>query len=185
MSLGSTTAAKWGAQEVAGSRLLLQGVLLVPNGILKPVLCFLSETEAKKACAWLRAAGFPQYAQLYEGESCLLLLTSVPVLFLGAPVLCLNLGWLQRELAKLWWGEKAKRVVYWLCDHVLKVEALSLGCGLESWPCWQLFCIPELFPFGQGHEESPGWLLQLGLWRAGGSSVVGCLRWVRGQRQPG
>ncbi|NXI38063.1 STA13 protein, partial [Galbula dea] len=24
------------------------------------------ETEAKKACAWLRAAGFPQYAQLYE-----------------------------------------------------------------------------------------------------------------------
>ncbi|KAJ7310317.1 hypothetical protein JRQ81_007223 [Phrynocephalus forsythii] len=27
------------------------------------------EAEAKKACAWLRAAGFPQYAQLYE-ESC-------------------------------------------------------------------------------------------------------------------
>ncbi|XP_062958334.1 stAR-related lipid transfer protein 13 isoform X2 [Cynocephalus volans] len=24
------------------------------------------ETEAKEACAWLRAAGFPQYAQLYE-----------------------------------------------------------------------------------------------------------------------
>ncbi|XP_064015089.1 stAR-related lipid transfer protein 8 isoform X2 [Pogoniulus pusillus] len=27
---------------------------------------FCHETEAKKACAWLRAAGFPQYAQLYE-----------------------------------------------------------------------------------------------------------------------
>lgn len=38
--------------------------------MLRLVLCFLSETEAKKACDWLRAAGFPQYAQLYEGESC-------------------------------------------------------------------------------------------------------------------
>ncbi|XP_075291643.1 stAR-related lipid transfer protein 8 isoform X2 [Opisthocomus hoazin] len=27
---------------------------------------FCHETEAKKACDWLRAAGFPQYAQLYE-----------------------------------------------------------------------------------------------------------------------
>lgn len=26
-----------------------------------------SEREAKESCAWLRAAGFPQYAQLYEG----------------------------------------------------------------------------------------------------------------------
>ncbi|KAK1792481.1 hypothetical protein P4O66_012416 [Electrophorus voltai] len=26
----------------------------------------LKETEAKEACSWLRAAGFPQYAQLYE-----------------------------------------------------------------------------------------------------------------------
>ncbi|KAL7983406.1 hypothetical protein Chor_000282 [Crotalus horridus] len=25
-----------------------------------------SEREAKESCAWLRAAGFPQYAQLYE-----------------------------------------------------------------------------------------------------------------------
>ncbi|KAJ6663171.1 hypothetical protein lerEdw1_010307, partial [Lerista edwardsae] len=30
------------------------------------LFCFVSETEAKKACDWLRAAGFPQYAQLYE-----------------------------------------------------------------------------------------------------------------------
>ncbi|KAK2530292.1 Stard8 [Columba guinea] len=29
-------------------------------------LCSLSEIEARKACEWLRAAGFPQYAQLYE-----------------------------------------------------------------------------------------------------------------------
>lgn len=26
------------------------------------------EIEAKEACDWLRAAGFPQYAQLYEGR---------------------------------------------------------------------------------------------------------------------
>lgn len=29
----------------------------------------LAEIEAKEACDWLRAAGFPQYAQLYEGNS--------------------------------------------------------------------------------------------------------------------
>lgn len=34
------------------------------------LLCF-SEIEAKEACDWLRAAGFPQYAQLYEGTSAL------------------------------------------------------------------------------------------------------------------
>lgn len=28
----------------------------------------LSEIEAIEACKWLRAAGFPQYAQMYEGE---------------------------------------------------------------------------------------------------------------------
>lgn len=27
-----------------------------------------SEIEAKEACDWLRAAGFPQYAQLFEGN---------------------------------------------------------------------------------------------------------------------
>lgn len=32
------------------------------------VFC-LAEIEAKEACDWLRAAGFPQYAQLYEGNS--------------------------------------------------------------------------------------------------------------------
>lgn len=31
-------------------------------------LFFPSELEAKEACEWLRAAGFPQYAQLYEGN---------------------------------------------------------------------------------------------------------------------
>lgn len=36
---------------------------------------FLAEIEAKEACTWLRAAGFPQYAQLYEGEE-----TTPPVL---------------------------------------------------------------------------------------------------------
>lgn len=34
-----------------------------------PFLTFFpAEIEAKEACTWLRAAGFPQYAQLYEGE---------------------------------------------------------------------------------------------------------------------
>lgn len=27
-----------------------------------------SEIEAQEACKWLRAAGFPQYAQMYEGK---------------------------------------------------------------------------------------------------------------------
>lgn len=36
-----------------------------------PVLehpCCVTEIEAKEACDWLRAAGFPQYAQLFEGN---------------------------------------------------------------------------------------------------------------------
>jgi hypothetical protein len=28
----------------------------------------ITEIEAAEACKWLRAAGFPQYAQMYEGE---------------------------------------------------------------------------------------------------------------------
>lgn len=31
------------------------------------ILC-VAEIEAKEACDWLRAAGFPQYAQLFEGN---------------------------------------------------------------------------------------------------------------------
>lgn len=61
-------------QGSRGSGLCSWGVA-VAGGMLRLVLCFLTETEAKKACDWLRAAGFPQYAQLYEGESCLLPLT--------------------------------------------------------------------------------------------------------------
>lgn len=38
------------------------------NSHVPPSLSF-SEIEAKEACDWLRAAGFPQYAQLYEGRS--------------------------------------------------------------------------------------------------------------------
>lgn len=30
--------------------------------------CNFAEIEAQEACKWLRAAGFPQYAQMYEGE---------------------------------------------------------------------------------------------------------------------
>lgn len=36
--------------------------------IFLPSSFSLPELEAKDACEWLRAAGFPQYAQLYEGN---------------------------------------------------------------------------------------------------------------------
>ena len=42
-------------------------VCLIINLIVFFVVCF-SEIEALEACKWLRAAGFPQYAQMYEGE---------------------------------------------------------------------------------------------------------------------
>lgn len=32
------------------------------------VISFVIEIEAQEACKWLRAAGFPQYAQMYEGK---------------------------------------------------------------------------------------------------------------------
>lgn len=42
--------------------------------MLTPFLCFILlcsvlEAEAKKACEWLRATGFPQYAQFFEGKA--------------------------------------------------------------------------------------------------------------------
>ena len=42
-------------------------VCLIISLIVFFVVCF-SEIEALEACKWLRAAGFPQYAQMYEGE---------------------------------------------------------------------------------------------------------------------
>lgn len=35
--------------------------------VISSAFSYPSEIEAKEACDWLRAAGFPQYAQLYEG----------------------------------------------------------------------------------------------------------------------
>lgn len=32
----------------------------------------ITEIEAGEACKWLRAAGFPQYAQMYEGKRVIL-----------------------------------------------------------------------------------------------------------------
>lgn len=32
------------------------------------VFILIAEIEATEACQWLRAAGFPQYAQMYEGK---------------------------------------------------------------------------------------------------------------------
>lgn len=40
----------------------------VAVGLTHFPLLYFSEIEAKEACDWLRAAGFPQYAQLYEGK---------------------------------------------------------------------------------------------------------------------
>lgn len=42
--------------------------MCVLNMPLLLLFCF-TEIEAKEACDWLRAAGFPQYAQLYEGNT--------------------------------------------------------------------------------------------------------------------
>lgn len=41
-------------------------------GLIYFSFLYFSEIEAKEACDWLRAAGFPQYAQLYEGRSAFL-----------------------------------------------------------------------------------------------------------------
>lgn len=44
-------------------------LLVTRHSSKMPFLTFFpAEIEAKEACTWLRAAGFPQYAQLYEGE---------------------------------------------------------------------------------------------------------------------
>jgi len=32
-------------------------------------MVFFLEIEATEACKWLRATGFPQYAQMYEGTN--------------------------------------------------------------------------------------------------------------------
>lgn len=42
-----------------------------PNPISLPVSfpCSVLEAEAKRACEWLRATGFPQYVQLFEGKA--------------------------------------------------------------------------------------------------------------------
>lgn len=36
--------------------------------IFNVISLWFTEIEAVEACKWLRAAGFPQYAQMYEGE---------------------------------------------------------------------------------------------------------------------
>ena len=46
---------------------------------------YLSELEAKEACDWLRAAGFPQYAQLYEGNQCFCPQCSELITWIQAP----------------------------------------------------------------------------------------------------
>lgn len=40
---------------------------LIPLALFFPSL-FDAELEATEACRWLRATGFPQYAQMYEGK---------------------------------------------------------------------------------------------------------------------
>ena len=43
-------------------------MLLVPNWRLSFFLPVFAEIEAAETCQWLRAAGFPQYAQMFEGK---------------------------------------------------------------------------------------------------------------------
>lgn len=51
---------------------LFRWIEVFPTTPNTPFVFFLffssAEIEAKEACTWLRAAGFPQYAQLYEGK---------------------------------------------------------------------------------------------------------------------
>lgn len=86
--------------------------------MLTLVLCFLTEIEAKKACDWLRAAGFPQYAQLYEGGSCLLTL----LYLLRASVLSRFQWGLQGQRPQLQ-GEEG--IVHWSYDCLLHFEPLT------------------------------------------------------------
>mgnify|MGYP001550849564 CR=1 FL=1 len=48
---------------------ILLHTLEVISGVTKVYL--FPEIEAVEACRWLRAAGFPQYAQMYEGNTTL------------------------------------------------------------------------------------------------------------------
>jgi len=48
-------------------------IIVLPESFIRTILIrcfvvFVTEIEAKEACKWLRAAGFPQYAQMYEGK---------------------------------------------------------------------------------------------------------------------
>lgn len=40
---------------------------LLVSPVSEQCYVLIAELEAREACAWLRAAGFPQYAQLFEG----------------------------------------------------------------------------------------------------------------------
>ena len=44
------------------------------------VVCLIVEREAKDAVSWLKAAGFPQYVQMYAGKLNVMDSTSQPVL---------------------------------------------------------------------------------------------------------
>lgn len=59
------------AIEIKNSWQDLRG--LIPRKLNRSSVCIndrfcFSEIEAQEACKWLRAAGFPQYAQMYEGK---------------------------------------------------------------------------------------------------------------------
>lgn len=40
---------------------------MLVNAVSEQFYVLIAEIEAREACDWLRAAGFPQYAQLFEG----------------------------------------------------------------------------------------------------------------------
>lgn len=43
-------------------------IIIESNAVLFFFLAVFAEIEAKEACDWLRAAGFPQYVQLFKGK---------------------------------------------------------------------------------------------------------------------
>ena len=55
------------AYRLHDSIAICRRVVLILNTIT--FIFYFTEIEAAEACRWLKAAGFPQYAQMYSGKS--------------------------------------------------------------------------------------------------------------------
>ena len=46
----------------------MDSILIIASLIIYNIFYLISVKEASDACLWLKAAGFPQYVQMFEGE---------------------------------------------------------------------------------------------------------------------